>query len=199
MTVLAHVRLRSSVSPDADALLSPLLLSELLFTHGVSVAALTDINTALNCPAFAACCKEKGIAALYGLEALAKDGSALVLFDSLRLAVDFSRAWHRHLAPIAPEKSQYIVDENGAIIASVPKNLQMPSDVCVDSLHKTVSSLGGLLLKPQHYIACTHPAVVQDGIIQIDMGDEALFVHEKINVKAIRAGFEKWEAAQIQP
>jgi DNA polymerase III alpha subunit len=70
MKVTAALNLHTSLTTSAGQGLSPVKLVEQLKKRKVQVAALTDVNTALNCPAFAVLCRSAGIAPLFGMEAL---------------------------------------------------------------------------------------------------------------------------------
>jgi hypothetical protein len=70
--------------------MSPSLMARLARERGLGLVALTDHNSALNTPAFAACARREGLAALYGMEACsAEEVHVLCLFDSPEAAMDF--------------------------------------------------------------------------------------------------------------
>ena len=106
MIIKCDFHIHSCVSPCGDLSMSPSYIAEVLAEKGVQLAALTDHNTALNCPAFAAACKKFGIAALYGMEVQSQEEvHVLSLFSDLQTALDFSNEIYEMLPPIM--KSQY--------------------------------------------------------------------------------------------
>ena len=154
MIIKCDFHIHSCVSPCGDLSMSPSYIAEVLAEKGVKLAALTDHNTALNCPAFAAACKKFGIAALYGMEVQSQEEvHVLSLFSDLQTALDFSNEIYEMLPPIMnnPEKTgdQVYVDENDDILGEVDKYLITSADLSIDDLEKRIHALGGLCI-PAH-------------------------------------------------
>ncbi len=150
----ADFHLHSCLSPCGDLAMSPLAIVKMLKERGVQIAALTDHNSSLNCPAFAHHCKEAGIAALFGMEAQTQEEiHVLCLFSSLHTALSFSDEMYELLPPIMnnPEKTgdQVYVDNDDDIIGEVEKYLVVSCDIGIDDLTKRVHELGGLVI-PAH-------------------------------------------------
>lgn len=154
MIIKCDFHIHSCVSPCGDLSMSPSYIAELLEEKGVQLAALTDHNTALNCPAFAIACMKHGIAALYGMEVQTQEEvHVLSLFSDLQTALDFSDEVYDQLPPIMndPEKTgdQVYVDENEDILGEVDKYLITSTAFSVDDLEKRIHQLGGLCI-PAH-------------------------------------------------
>jgi 3',5'-nucleoside bisphosphate phosphatase len=146
--------MHSCLSPCGDLLMSPATIAKTLKEKGVKLAALTDHNSALNCPAFAKCCRDEGIAVLYGMEAQsAEELHVLTLFSDLPTAADFCAEWYETLPNIInnPEKTgdQVYVDENDEIVGEVEKYLITSSSYTLDETAAKVHALGGLVI-PAH-------------------------------------------------
>ena len=154
MIIKADLHLHSCLSPCGDLSMSPSLIVKTLKQRGVSLAALTDHNTALNCPAFAYHCKREGIAALYGMEAQTiEEVHVLCLFSGLDTALAFADeiyALMPHI-PFNPEKNgdQVYVDENDDIIGEIESFLIVSAELSIDDLALRVHELGGAVI-PAH-------------------------------------------------
>lgn len=134
--------------------MSPKAIAAELAKKGVKLAALTDHNTALNCPAFAAACCEAGIAPLFGMEAQAQEEvHVLCLFARLETALAFGEEVYAALPPVHndPDKTgdQVYVDEEENIIGEVEKYLITSADIPVDELARRVHCMNGIVI-PAH-------------------------------------------------
>jgi len=87
--VLADLHNHSCLSPCASLEESPSLLARLARERGLDLVALTDHNSALNCPAFAEACAREGIAPLFGIEACSvEEVHVLCLFGTVDEALE---------------------------------------------------------------------------------------------------------------
>ncbi|MBQ9494153.1 MAG: PHP domain-containing protein [Treponema sp.] len=184
MIVRADLHLHSCVSPCGDLLMSPRQIVKTLKEKHIALAALTDHNVAFNCPAFAACCNEVGIAALYGMEAqTAEEIHVLCLFPELQTALDFCTAWYETLPNVMnkPEVTgdQVYVNERDEIIGEVEKYLITSApyalDECADRVHKA----GGLVI-PAHVDRPAFSMTSQLGAIVAGDWDALEFVRPHI-------------------
>jgi len=154
MIIKADIHLHSCVSPCGDLYMSPKKIVETLAEKNIQLAALTDHNTSMNTPAFAICCKQHNIAALYGMEAqTAEELHVLTLFSSVETALDFCESWYDLLPDIRnkPEKTgdQVYVDEHDSILGEVEKYLITSASVSLDELERHVHKHNGLVI-PAH-------------------------------------------------
>lgn len=154
MPILADLHNHSCLSPCGSLEMSPRLIASLARARGVDLIALTDHNSSLNCPAFAAACKAEGLIPLFGMEATVQEElHVLCLFASLDAALAFSSRWYELLPfiPNDPAKlgDQVYVDEDENIVGEVEKFLGVAAEVSLDDLGPLVSSFGGLLI-PAH-------------------------------------------------
>ncbi|MFA6508810.1 MAG: PHP domain-containing protein [Treponemataceae bacterium] len=154
MPILADLHNHSCLSPCGSLEMSPRLITSLARARGVSLLALTDHNSSLNCPAFAAACKAEGILPLFGMEAtVMEELHVLCLFGSLDAALAFSAEWY-NLLPLIPNDpsrlgDQVYVDEEENIIGEVEKYLGVAAEVYLDDLGPRVASYGGIVI-PAH-------------------------------------------------
>jgi PHP family Zn ribbon phosphoesterase len=154
MPLLADLHNHSCLSPCGSLDLSPGVLAKRAGEKGVRVLALTDHNSALNCPAFARHCSRLGIVPIFGLEATSQEEiHVLCLFTCLEAALSFSEYVYSILTPFPndPEKTgdQVYVDEDDAIEGEVEYFLPNAIDLRVDSLGPKTEEYGGLAI-PAH-------------------------------------------------
>ena len=99
MFVACDFHNHSCLSPCGSLEQSPAVLARLARERGLELVALTDHNSALNAPAFAACAAREGLSAMFGMEATsAEEVHVLCLFADLDAALDFGR----HIASLLP-------------------------------------------------------------------------------------------------
>lgn len=190
MKILSLLNVKSTLSPASNPLSSPNTLAKEMHKRGIQLAAITDLNTAMNCPAFYANCSKYSIACIFGMEAWTCDNlRTLVFFSDLKLAVDFCSSWYNTLPETASRNRQFYVDENGDIIGELKKELENCSKVEYEKLKIQVKESGGILayVKPEEEI-------------YLDTGNEVLFTDDStINLKAIEKAFERLQAHQAEP
>jgi len=154
MIIRADLHLHSCLSPCGDLTMSPRKIAQTLASRNVQLAALTDHNTALNCPAFAAACSEFGIIPLFGIEAQGiEECHILCLFADLQAALDLGTELYERM-PMIPNNpvkmgDQVYVDENEDIIGEVDKYLITSADIGIEELGRRVIAAGGILI-PAH-------------------------------------------------
>jgi PHP family Zn ribbon phosphoesterase len=154
MLVKADFHIHSCLSPCGDLKMSPSLIARTLRERGVSLAALTDHNCALNCPAFKVACEREGIAPLFGMEAqTSEEVHILCLFTNLKTALNFSAELYETLPNILnqPEKTgdQVFVNADDEILGEIEKYLVVSTAYDIYNLADRVHTLGGLVI-PAH-------------------------------------------------
>ena len=154
MIIKADLHLHSCLSPCGDLSMSPKTIAATLAERGVRLAALTDHNTALNCPAFACACRDCNIIPLFGLEAQGREEChILCLFADSESALLLGQEIYDRMPPVMniPEKTgdQVYVDENEDILGEVDKYLITSADIGLEDLSQRVIDLGGIVI-PAH-------------------------------------------------
>lgn len=212
----AILSIRTCLTDGSPRVFTPRLITKFLAKEKIQLAAITDINTCLNAPAFSICCKKLGISAIFGMEAWCKDKKALVLFSKLELAMDFSSAWCLTLPSLSlselPEDvakkqasaffsqgpQQYCVDEEDNVLSQEKKYLQVCSKVSFDELKNQVESKGGLVFSMEEFPLQYRQYPLQEitqlrqNILMLDTGTFGLLSEdESISLQAIRTGFGK--------
>lgn len=159
MIYRADLHLHSCLSPCGSLELPPSEIARLLAQKGVNLAALTDHNSSLNCPAFAEACAGYGIIPLFGMEAQTQEEChILCLFRDLETALAFSEEIYALMPPIMnnPEKmgDQVYVDADDNILGEIDKYLVTGVELDIFALAERVRALGGVVI-PAH---CDRPA-----------------------------------------
>lgn len=153
-TYKCDFHIHSCLSPCGDLFMSPRVIAEELAKRNIKIAALTDHNTSLNCPAFKIACEKLGIFPLFGMEAQSmEEVHCLCLFGDLDTAMDFSSEIYEILPNIKnqPEKTgdQVFVNEEDEILGELEKYLIMSIPLSIDDIEAKVHERGGLFI-PAH-------------------------------------------------
>ncbi|MBE6350461.1 MAG: PHP domain-containing protein [Spirochaetaceae bacterium] len=150
----ADFHIHSCVSPCGHLSMSPTLIAKTLKEKGITMAALTDHNTALNCPTFKIACEKEGIIPFFGIEVQSiEEVHVVCLFSELEKALTLSNEIYDLLPaiPYNPKKmgDQVYVDENEEILGQVDKFLITSADASITDIANRVHKLGGLVI-PAH-------------------------------------------------
>ena len=121
MRILADLHNHSCLSPCASLEESPSLIARLAAERGLSLVALTDHNSALNCPAFGQACRREGLAPVYGIEASSvEEVHVLCLFATANEALSFGEKLRGllQIVPYDPEKlgDEVVVDADELVL-----------------------------------------------------------------------------------
>lgn len=154
MILKADLHLHSCLSPCGDLSMSPRNIAASLAAQGIRLAALTDHNSALNCPAFEAACQEFDVVPVFGIEAQSREEChILCLFSEPEEALGFGDEIFNLMPAVMniPEKmgDQVYVDESEDIVGEVDKYLITSADIGLEELAERVILLGGLVI-PAH-------------------------------------------------
>ncbi|MBR4683570.1 MAG: PHP domain-containing protein [Spirochaetia bacterium] len=186
MLVRADFHIHSCVSPCASLEMSPAAIAEKAKEKGLDLVALTDHNTALNCPAFKANCDQQGLWSLYGMEVTSSEEAHLVcLFEDVDTALEFSEFVYKYMPDIEnkPEVfgDQVYVDENEEILGEVEKYLGNASGLSIDDVREEVFFRNGLFI-PAHVDKPVFSIVSQLGFLP-DAAYTAIEVFNPVNAK----------------
>lgn len=154
MKALVDLHNHSCLSPCASLEESPGLLARLARKRGLDLVALTDHNSALNCPAFAEACSREGIAPLFGIEANSvEEVHVLCLFGAVDEALAFGEFLRGFLPdlPYDPDKlgDQVVVDADENVLDQIGYYLGAALSLGFDELCAQAASRGALVI-PAH-------------------------------------------------
>lgn len=154
MRLIADLHIHSCLSPCGDLSMSPRRIAKEATRKGLSLIALTDHNSALNCPAFADACRREGISALFGIEVTTvEEIHVLALFPTVEQALELSDEISRNMPRVVydPDRhgDQVYVNENEEILGEVDIYLGVGTHFSLDGLLSIVRSMEGLFI-PSH-------------------------------------------------
>ena len=186
MLVRADLHIHSCVSPCASLEMSPAAIAEKAKEKGLDLVALTDHNTALNCPAFKVNCAQQELWSLYGMEVTSSEEAHLVcLFEDVETALEFSEFVYKYMpdVPNNPDVfgDQVYVDENEEILGEVEKYLGNASGLSIDDVREEVFFRNGLFI-PAHVDKPVFSIVSQLGFLP-EADYTAIEVFNPINAK----------------
>lgn len=144
----------SCLSPCGDKDNTPSNLAGIAAVSELDIVALTDHNTARNCPAFFKAAEHYGIIAVAGMElTTAEDIHIVCLFPTLSEALKYSDYIDTRRIKIKNRPDifgqQLIMDENEEVIEAEEFLLSNATTVTVDEVKDLVESYGGVCF-PAH-------------------------------------------------
>lgn len=168
---------------------------------GLNVLALTDHNTAKNCPAFFEACRRQGIIPIAGIELSTEEDIHLVcLFEELDDAMRFDAVLEEHLLPIdnRPEifGEQLILNADDEPIGEVQKLLISPTDLPIDEAIKLARSYGAHV-HPAHIDRESNGIIAILGDIPSEYGFKIFEMRDRSNAERIMGTVEELNEKNI--
>ena len=141
--------IHSCLSPCADNDMTPANIAGMCTLAGLNIVALTDHNSARNCPAFFAAAKKNGIIPIAGMElTTAEDIHLVCLFETLEAALRFNDEVDRRRIRIANRTDifgdQLLMDENDAVIGEEADLLPNATELALEEGVALVEQYGGV-------------------------------------------------------
>ncbi len=143
------LHVHSCLSPCADDDMTPANIAGMASLNGITLLALTDHNSAKNCPAFFEHCKRYGIVPVPGIElTTSEDVHVICLFPTLEAALEMDRIAEEKLIKVKnrPEifGRQIVVDVNDEPVSEVEDLIINATSLDLNAACDTVLSLGGV-------------------------------------------------------
>ena len=143
------LHVHSCLSPCADNDMTPNNIAGMAALAGLQIVALTDHNTARNCPAFFAAAKKQGIVPVAGMElTTSEDIHAVCLFERLEdaMAFDVFLQSKRTLIPNRTDVfgDQLLMDENDEVTGAEPHFLSNATAVSIEEAPALADRFGGV-------------------------------------------------------
>ncbi len=172
MTISADLHIHTCLSPCGSLEMSPNAIAAQAKQLGFDLIAVTDHNSAMNCPAFAAACERHGIACLFGIEATSvEEVHILCLFETAEAALDMGSYLYGYLPDMRtiPEKlgDQVWVDEHDSILGEVERYLGNALSLTIGEIKEAVFGRSGLFI-PAHIDKPVFSMVSQLGFLPKD-------------------------------
>ena len=143
------LHIHSCLSPCGEEDMTPCNIAGMAYLNGLKIVALTDHNTAKNCPAFFAACRAYGIVPVPGMElTTAEDVHMVCLFPELERALAFDKTVEQRRMKI-PNKpaifgEQVIMGEEDVPLGNDPWFLPAATSLTLEEGAKLVRSMGGV-------------------------------------------------------
>ncbi len=174
--------IHSCLSPCGDSDMTPNNIVNFAKLMGYDAIALTDHNTALNCPAVAKLAEENGITFIPGMELCTSEEVHIVcLFYSLEDALSFSDYVKSTMPPIKNKPAvfgeQLICDENDNIIGREETLLVTASGISTERVVKKVSEYNGICY-PAHIDRSSFSILSNLGIIDDYFGFKCAEIYD---------------------
>ena len=174
--------IHSCLSPCGDADMTPNNIVNMAKIMGYDAIALTDHNTALNCPAVQKLAKENGITFIPGMElCTSEEVHVICLFYRLEDALKFSEYVKSTIPPIKNKPSvfgeQLICDENDNVIGQEDILLVTASGISTEKVVKKVGEYNGICY-PAHIDRSSFSIISNLGIINSSFGFKCAEIYD---------------------
>lgn len=195
------LHIHSCLSPCGDNDMTPNNIAGMAAIKGLNVLALTDHNSAKNCPAFFEACKRQGIIPIAGVELSTEEDIHLVcLFEELDDAMKFDAAIKEHLLPIKnrPEifGEQLILNGDDEPIGEVESLLISPTDLPIEEAVRFARSYGAHV-HPAHIDRESNGILAMLGDIPCEYGFKFFELRERENAEKISDTVEELNGDNI--
>jgi len=146
---LTDLHIHSCLSPCGDDDMTPGNIAGMATLNGLQIVALTDHNTAKNCPAFFRAAKGYGLIPIAGMElTTAEDIHVVCLFRTLEDALDFDSFVETRRFPIKNKPAifgrQLLIGDNDEIVGEEEILLINAVNISIEEAHHEVTSRGGV-------------------------------------------------------
>ena len=143
------LHIHSCLSPCGDDDMTPNNIAGMAALNGLNIVALTDHNSAKNCPAFYEAAKRNGIIPVAGMELTTSEDIHIVcLFEKLEAALEFDGflQGRRLLVPNRVDifGEQMVMNGMDEVISTEPYLLSNATDISVDDVGSLISQYDGI-------------------------------------------------------
>lgn len=190
MKLYYDFHIHSCLSPCGDADMTPNNIVNFAKIMGYDAIALTDHNTALNCPAVSKLAEKNGITFIPGMELCTSEEVHIVcLFYTLEDALSFSAYVKSTMPPIKNKPSvfgeQLICDENDNIIGQEEILLVTASGISTEKVVKKVEEYNGICY-PAHIDRSSFSLLSNLGIINDYFGFKCAEIYDIMKEKELK-------------
>lgn len=180
------LHVHSCLSPCGDDDNTPNNIAGMAKLCGIDILALTDHNSAKNCPAFFEACKKYGIIPIAGMElTTSEDIHVVCLFEDLESALAFDGYVKKNRMKIKnkPEifGKQLVLDGEDMPIGQVDDLLINASNISITEVSNVVASYGGVCY-PAHIDRESNGIIAILGAIPEDLSFNYFELNDNKNI-----------------
>ncbi|MBE6598753.1 MAG: PHP domain-containing protein [Ruminococcaceae bacterium] len=189
------LHIHSCLSPCGDDDMTPGNIAGMAMLNGLNIVALTDHNSAKNCPAFFTQAKKYGIVPVPGMElTTAEDVHVVCLFRSLEDALAFDKQVEEKRIIVKNKPAifghQYIMDEDDSPIGEEEGLLINATALSIEEAYELVKSFRGVCY-PAHIDRRSNGMVAVLGVFPDDPPFTAFELNDGGNTEEYLARFPK--------
>lgn len=187
------LHIHSCLSPCGDDDMTPANIAGMAALKGLGIIALTDHNSAKNCPAFFKACKAQGLIPIAGMELTTLEDVHLVcLFPDLNSAMEFDREVEKRRDPIKnrPEifGRQQIMDHEDNVLDEEENLLLYATELTLEEGKALCEGFGGAAY-PAHIDRESNGIVAILGGVPEDAGYYAFELNDVLSSEEYRKRF----------
>ncbi|CZT55922.1 hypothetical protein BN3661_01016 [Eubacteriaceae bacterium CHKCI005] len=190
MKIHYDLHIHSALSPCGDNDMTPNNIVNMAKLCGLTMIAVTDHNSCLNCPAAVEVGRQIGVTVVPGMElCTAEDIHVVCLLPDLDASAAFSDYVHQKIPPLPADDDifgrQLIMDDEDNIIDTEPLLLVTAADIGVDQIHDLVASFGGACF-PAHIDKSAYSILASLGAIPPEAGFTVAEISSKGDVENLK-------------
>ena len=192
MADLAYdLHLHSCLSPCGDTDMTPANIAGMAALNGLEVVALTDHNTARNCPAFLKWTEHYGLIGIPGMELCTSEEVHVVcLFPTLEDALAFDGYVYERLMPVENKPEffgrQLLMDEEDQVAGEEPRLLISATDIPFSQVYDLTADFHGIMI-PAHLDKSTTSLLSNLGFVPPDSRFTCAELKDMSNLHRLRA------------
>lgn len=181
--------------------MTPANIAGMASLNGLEVVALTDHNTARNCPAFLKWTEHYGLIGIPGMElCTAEEVHVLCLFPTLEDALAFDRYVYQHLLPVENKPElfgrQLLMDGEDQVAGEEPLLLISATSIPFGQVYDLTAQYHGIMI-PAHLDKSSTSLLSNLGFIPPDSRFTCAELKEMSNLHRLRAANPYLEGCSI--
>lgn len=201
MSIYYNFHLHSCLSPCGDDEMTPFNLVNMAALLGYDAIALTDHNSALNCPSALKAGEKAGITVIPGMElCTCEEIHTVCLFETLEGAMGFSDYVHTTLPPIENRPdifgNQIVTDFEDNPISREKLLLTTASSISIGEVSDSVKEYGGICY-PAHIDRASYSIISALGDFPPEYGFKFAEITEKGNMEEFREKYSALKNAEF--
>lgn len=201
MSIYYDFHLHSCLSPCGDDEMTPFNLVNMAALLGYDSIALTDHNSALNCPSALKAGEKAGITVIPGMElCTCEEIHTVCLFETLEGAMGFSDYVHTTLPPIENRPdifgNQIVTDFEDNPISREKLLLTTASSISIGEVSDSVKEYGGICY-PAHIDRASYSIISALGDFPSEYGFKFAEITEKGNLEEFREKYSALKNAEF--